>query len=116
MTEMGTNQPGDIPYLCSIAHPTHSLVTNIGRAHIQKLLSREGIADEKCAVYSSLPSDGIAIVNNDEPLLRQCAGRRKGRITYGSKGRPLVKFLQVELDTRGRPSLRIEAPGFTSLP
>ena len=33
--EMGANQPGDIEYLCSVAKPTHGLITNISSAHLE---------------------------------------------------------------------------------
>ena len=112
IVEMGTNQPGDIAHLCAIARPTHGLITNIGRAHIEKLRSREGIAEEKKVLYSSLPKNGTAIVNADEPLLR--GGLRRGvrRITYGTRRGSDVRIVEVTLDAQGRARVRLSAPGF----
>ncbi|MFA6233072.1 MAG: UDP-N-acetylmuramoyl-tripeptide--D-alanyl-D-alanine ligase [Bacteroidota bacterium] len=116
VTEMGTNQPGDIAYLCGIAHPTHGLITNIGRAHIEKLISREGIAEEKGILYSSLPAGGTALINADEPLLRTAIPRRVRRIRYGTRKGSDVRITDVTLDRAGRAQVRIEAPEFASRP
>ncbi|MFZ1728798.1 MAG: UDP-N-acetylmuramoyl-tripeptide--D-alanyl-D-alanine ligase [Bacteroidota bacterium] len=116
VTEMGTNQPGDIAYLCGIANPTHGLITNIGRAHIEKLISREGIAEEKGVLYSSLPADGVALINADEPLLRIKLPRRVRSIRYGTRKGSDVRIADVKLDRSGRVQLRIEAPEFTAKP
>ncbi len=116
VTEMGTNQPGDIAYLCEIAHPTHGMITNIGRAHIEKLLSREGIAAEKKFLLSSLPADGIALLNADEPLLRSALPRRVRRIRYGTRKDCDVRIADVTLDRSGRAQVRIEAPEFAARP
>jgi len=51
IVEMGTNQPGDIEMLCDIADPTHGIITNIGDAHLEKLISRAGVLQEKGALY-----------------------------------------------------------------
>lgn len=116
VTEMGTNQPGDIAYLCTIAQPTHGLITNIGRAHIEKLRSREGIAREKGELFASLPKDGMAIVNADEPLLREALPRGVRKVTYGTNTRSDVRITDVTLDTHGRARVRIEATRFVQRP
>ena len=40
--EIGTNQPGDIEELCQIVQPTHGLVTNIGKEHLEGVGSLDG--------------------------------------------------------------------------
>ena len=52
--EMGANQQGDIEYLCSVAKPTHGLITNISSAHLEGFGSIENIAKTKGALFSSL--------------------------------------------------------------
>ncbi len=116
VTEMGTNQPGDIAWLCGIAQPTHGVITNIGRAHIEKLKSREGIAVEKCTLFAALPAKGVAIVNMDEPLLKGTVPRRASRIGFGISSRADVRLVSVELDTNGLPVARIEARRFSARP
>ena len=116
VTEMGTNQPGDIAHLCAVARPTHGMITNIGRAHIEKLLSREGIAEEKRVLFSALPKDGVALVNADEPLLRAKLPRGLRRIRYGTRRDCDVRIAGVKLDAMGRATVSIEAPAFVRRP
>ena len=52
--EMGTNGPGEIPYLANIAKPTVSMITNIRASHLEGLGSLAGIAQEKGAIYDHL--------------------------------------------------------------
>jgi UDP-N-acetylmuramoyl-tripeptide--D-alanyl-D-alanine ligase len=116
VAEMGTNQPGDIAHLCAIAHPSHGMITNIGRAHIERLRSREGIAEEKRMLFSALPKDGVALFNDDEPLLRAALPRRLRRIRYGTRRGCEVRITDVRLDEAGRAQVRIEAPEFVRQP
>ena len=45
--ELGSNHSGEIEYLKNIAQPTHSLVTNIGREHLEFFGSLENVAKEE---------------------------------------------------------------------
>ena len=49
--EMGANKPGDIKELCEIADPTHGIITNIGKAHLEGFGSIEGVARTKSELY-----------------------------------------------------------------
>jgi UDP-N-acetylmuramoyl-tripeptide--D-alanyl-D-alanine ligase len=65
--EMGMNHPGEIGYLTRIARPTAALVTNAQRAHLEGMGNLEGVAAEKGSIYDGLETDGVAIINNDDP-------------------------------------------------
>ena len=56
VVEMGTNHPGEIAALCSIAEPDCALITNVGTAHLEFFGSQDGIADEKGQVFAALAS------------------------------------------------------------
>jgi UDP-N-acetylmuramoyl-tripeptide--D-alanyl-D-alanine ligase len=66
--EMGSNHPGEIAHLCSIAKPDAGVITNIGTAHLEFFGDKSGIAREKSALFSSLSDSATAIVadNVDE--------------------------------------------------
>ena len=65
--EMGASKAGDIAYLCGIARPDTGLITNIGPAHLLGFGTEEGVARAKGEIYSSLPAEGCAVINADEP-------------------------------------------------
>ena len=44
---MGANKFKDIEELCLIAEPTHGIITNIGKAHLEGFLNFEGVLATK---------------------------------------------------------------------
>lgn len=116
VVEIGTNQPGDIAELCEIAAPTHGVITNIGRAHIERLLNREGIAQEKGALLRSLPKDGVAIINADEPLLRSQLRRGQRAVRFGQARHADVRILDIHLDAQARPTVEYSIPSLQAEP
>ena len=79
--EMGANQQGDIEYLCSVAKPTHGLITNISSAHLEGFGSIENISKTKGALFSSL-KHGISFVNYADERVRN-AHSTGDKISYG---------------------------------
>ncbi len=69
--EMGTNQPGDIPWLAEIACPTIAVLTNIGESHLEKLKNLNGVYDEKIKLAKAIPSNGFIIFNADDTQLQK---------------------------------------------
>jgi UDP-N-acetylmuramoyl-tripeptide--D-alanyl-D-alanine ligase len=81
--EMGANHVGDIAELVSIAEPTHGLITNIGRAHLEGFGSYEGVITAKTELYDFLGAHkGTLFVHGDDPLLMAKSEGLK-RVTYG---------------------------------
>ncbi|MBE6992239.1 MAG: UDP-N-acetylmuramoyl-tripeptide--D-alanyl-D-alanine ligase [Ruminococcaceae bacterium] len=68
--ELGMNHFGELSELTAMALPDVAVITNIGTMHIEHLGSREGILKAKLEILEGLASDGIAILNGNEPLLR----------------------------------------------
>ncbi len=82
--EMGFYVPGEIALLCDIAKPQIGVVTNIGTVHAERAGSQEVIARGKSELVQSLPEDGTAILNYDDPWVRPMADLTCARvITYG---------------------------------
>lgn len=70
--EMGANHIGEIAALCSIAQPTHGLITNIGKAHLEGFGGFEGVKQAKMELYQYLRSKkGIIFINNSDRVLLQ---------------------------------------------
>lgn len=82
--EMGANKPGDIAELMAIAEPTHGLITNIGRAHLEGFGSLDGVVRTKTELYGWLSGHrGNVLVHADDPLLMEHSAGFPGRWTYG---------------------------------
>ena len=79
--EMGANQQGYIEYLCSVAKPTHGLITNISSAHLEGFGSIENIAKTKGALFSSL-KHGMSFVNYADEKVKN-AHSAGNKISYG---------------------------------
>lgn len=82
--EIGTNEPGEIELLSAMVQPTHGLITNIGKEHLEKLIDLDGVEREETALFDYLNDhDGLAFVNADDERLRTYE-RKVGRtITFG---------------------------------
>ncbi|MFT4757796.1 MAG: UDP-N-acetylmuramoyl-tripeptide--D-alanyl-D-alanine ligase [Flavobacteriales bacterium] len=82
--EMGANHIGEIMDLCNIAEPTHGIITNIGKAHLEGFGSFEGVIQAKTDMNRFLiKNEGSIFINaNDELLLQQ--DLPKSMVTYGS--------------------------------
>jgi len=83
--EMGMYGPGEIRLLCQIARPQVGVVTNVGPIHMERLGSLEAIAAAKAELVESLPADGTAVLNGDDPLVDGMAQRTAaGVIRFGT--------------------------------
>ncbi len=80
--EMGMYDVGEIAELAEIAHPHVGVVTNIGPAHLERAGSMERISQAKAELVEALPSDGAAILNYDDPLVREMADKTQARVVY----------------------------------
>ena len=84
--EMGMNAPGEIDRLAEIAGPEVGVITNIGRAHLAGLKDLSGVAAAKGELLGRLPSNGLAILNADDPYVLALAKRKHVRVmTFGQK-------------------------------
>ncbi|WP_255603551.1 UDP-N-acetylmuramoyl-tripeptide--D-alanyl-D-alanine ligase [Oscillochloris sp. ZM17-4] len=82
--EMGMWAPGEIRFLASLARPQIGLVTNVGPTHLERLKSIEAIQLAKSELPESLPEDGWAVLNADDPLVMAMAAHTKARVfSYG---------------------------------
>ncbi len=96
--EIGTNHPGEIAWLCDVAQPTHALITNIGREHLEFFKDLNGVAkEEKAAFDSILNSGGFAFINMDDPFLKpelETFGSKC--MTYGTNPDGATAFVQAQ--------------------
>ncbi len=70
--EMGANHQQEIAFLCGIAHPTHGLITNVGKAHLEGFGGFEGVKKGKGELYDFLKIfNGTAFINQENEHLTQ---------------------------------------------
>jgi len=89
VVEIGTNHPGELAALCGILQPTHALLTNIGREHLEFFGSLETVASEEGSLWAALPPNTTrrAFVNTDDPLVLRTAHTIRSRVTFGFRSR-----------------------------
>jgi UDP-N-acetylmuramoyl-tripeptide--D-alanyl-D-alanine ligase len=90
--EMAMRGRGEIALLAQITRPTIGIITNVGTAHIGRLGSEEAIAQAKCELLAEMPQTSTAILNYDNPLLRETAAKvwQGETISYGLEGGDLI--------------------------
>lgn len=72
IVEMGANHKKEIEFLCSIAQPTHGLITNIGHAHLEGFGGFEGVKIGKAELYKWLATTkGYTFIYKDNTILME---------------------------------------------
>lgn len=87
--EMGANHQKEIEMLCTISQPTHGLITNVGKAHLEGFGGVEGVKIAKGELYDYLATHGANVfINADDATLQQMAAKRtfKKQLFYGTQG------------------------------
>ncbi|HEY4324492.1 MAG TPA: UDP-N-acetylmuramoyl-tripeptide--D-alanyl-D-alanine ligase [Mucilaginibacter sp.] len=102
--EMGANHQKEIEFLCDIAQPTHGLITNVGKAHLEGFGGVEGVKKGKGELYDYLKKSeskngsGVAFINSDNDILIEMKRVRNlsNVILYGSNKDALVAGSIIE--------------------
>ena len=105
VAEMGARRAGDVTVLCDTARPDAVVVTNIGVAHMEIFGSWDEIVRAGGEPVEWLGSDGIAIVNADDPVVRGYAARSSAEVvTFGLDARASVRAQDVVVGPDARAS------------
>ncbi len=112
VAEMGARGIGHISYLTEIAPPRVAIVLNVGLAHVGEFGSVDNIALAKSELPRSLPTDGVAVLNRDDPRVTTMAEGLTCRVlTVGEHEDADLRAVDVRLDARGRASYSLVRPG-----
>ncbi|NLG86607.1 MAG: UDP-N-acetylmuramoyl-tripeptide--D-alanyl-D-alanine ligase [Firmicutes bacterium] len=104
VVELAMRGPGQIAALTQVARPEVGVITNVGVAHIELLGSQENIARAKGELLENLPSDGLAVLNGDDPLVRNQAVRSRSPVMFFGLG-PNVDFKATNIKAMGTKGL-----------
>lgn len=80
IVELGSNHPGEIDMLCTIAKPTHGITTNIGAAHIEFFGSLEAIADEEGSLANYVSQTGEYVLLKKDMYSEYIAQKSKAHV------------------------------------
>ncbi|HEX6123578.1 MAG TPA: alanine racemase, partial [Ktedonobacterales bacterium] len=113
--EMGADHPGEIAELCEIARPQMAVVTNVSATHLRYFGTVEALGEELARLPASLPADGLAVLNADDPLVRAMAGATPARaccfgpLTPGAavEAAHPARFALLPLGEAGRTALTL---------
>src|SRR5690606_13981140 len=82
--EMGASNLREIAQYCEIALPTHGIITNCGKAHIEGFGSEEGVRKGKGELYDFLRNhNGTVFRNTDLAYLETMSRGIRHQVTYG---------------------------------
>jgi len=95
--ELGMSALGEIERLTRISSPKIGVMTNVGEVHLQYLGNVERVALAKAELVYALGKDDVAILNMDDPYVRDMKKGIKARIiTYGIRRRAEVGAEGIE--------------------
>jgi UDP-N-acetylmuramoyl-tripeptide--D-alanyl-D-alanine ligase len=128
VAEVGARHMGDVRLLWPVVDPSIVVVTNVGVAHIEMFGSWEAIVEASAEPVDELSSDGVVILNADDPVVAGFGDRTRARVvTFGRADHADVRAVSVELDHDGRATfdvvtgtestgLRLAVPGEHMVP
>ncbi len=77
--EIGMNHAGEIAPLSAMLRPHVAIITNVEAVHLEFFPNVEAIADAKAEIFTGLDSDGVAILNRDNPHFARLAAAARAR-------------------------------------
>jgi UDP-N-acetylmuramoyl-tripeptide--D-alanyl-D-alanine ligase len=112
VVEMGARGRGHIAELCDLARPTIGIVTTVALAHAEMFGTVEEVAAAKGELVESLPLDGTAVLNGDQPLVAAMAARtRASVVTFAvDHAGADVTASGITIGDDLRPSFRLQSP------
>jgi UDP-N-acetylmuramoyl-tripeptide--D-alanyl-D-alanine ligase len=111
VVEMGANHQREIAGYCSYTLPTHGLINNVGKAHLEGFGGIEGVKKGKGELYDYIrESGGTIFINTDLDYLYEMSQGIPYRFTYGTSEADVTgqlvesePFLKVKIN--GKPGI-----------
>lgn len=122
--EMGANHQKEIEGYCRYAMPSHGIITNCGKAHLEGFGGVEGVRKGKGELYDWLRAHkGTALVMQDYDYLRDMSKGIAEIYTYGTEHAQLCghatqsePFLEVAFTAGMQETVRTQLVGDYNLP
>lgn len=114
--ELGARAQGDVRLLARLTRPRIGVVLAVGAAHVGEFGSVEAIAEAKSELVQELGTDGVAVLNADDPRVLAMTERTGARVvTYGTDLSADVRADDVVIGPQAQPSFVLRMEG-ESLP
>jgi UDP-N-acetylmuramoyl-tripeptide--D-alanyl-D-alanine ligase len=109
--EMGANHQQEIAGYCTYTLPTHGLITNCGKAHLEGFGGEEGVRKGKGELFDFLrEKQGHVFIMQDYAYLQPMSAGLTHRTTYGTQHADITGHVQAS-----NPFLSVEiVQGFAS--
>lgn len=123
--EMGANHQKEIEGYCKYAQPTHGIITNCGKAHLEGFGGIEGVRKGKGELYKYLSEhDGTAFIYRNYDYLQEMSGKIRHKVWYGMNEGDVTgtaessePFLSVKITSMAEPILiKTQLVGAYNLP
>ena len=94
--EMGANHQKEIEGYCEYTMPTHGVITNCGKAHLEGFGGEEGVRKGKGELYHYLRlHDGTAFVMREYDYLQEMSKGIPNIITYGTSNADVTGIIKT---------------------
>lgn len=108
--EMGTNHPGEIPFLCKLGDPEAGIITNIGQSHLEFFGDEENVFKEKRSLFDYVNNkSGCFSVDGDNLYLKKLSGENLSLVGF-LEGNIKLELTGTSLSFSGDLITDIEAP------
>lgn len=96
--ELAADHPGDLPPLLRLVSPKIGVLTSAAPEHLEYFGDEQAVIDEESQVVRMLPSEGTAVVNIDDPRIRELLPELTCRVvTFGWSQDAMVRAESVSL-------------------
>jgi UDP-N-acetylmuramoyl-tripeptide--D-alanyl-D-alanine ligase len=110
--EIGTNHFGEIEYSSKIALPDMAVITNIGESHLEYLINKKGVKNEKEALLRiTRDRGGKTFLNWDDIFLERLAKKYPDSILFSMKKEMTISGALLGFSETGLPIIRISYEG-----
>ncbi len=101
--ELGMNHAGEIAPLSRQVKPDVAIITTVQAAHLENFPSVAAIADAKAEIFAGMSSDGVAVLNRDNPhyasLVAHARTQGVGRIwSFGEHEKADARLLGIRAE------------------
>lgn len=108
ISEISAHAPGALDAPLRLLRPQIGVVTNIAPDHYSSYRDLKLTAAEKVKLVEALPPEGVAVLNADDPHVREMRHRTRAKVlTYGLSADALVRGSNVSCAWPQRMSLDI---------